>query len=163
MPAGGPRPARVRIWLRRAAARDAAGECGSASNPGSPIFAATTACNGELATADSSGNSGQCEGARRLVCVLATASASADIPQWCAPWRRQQAGRRDSALAGSTAANGSTQYNRTSNKLSARLISSHPISETSRDGFPSPAEPPPTGLGLRLWCQSNPTPVRYHR
>jgi len=35
-----------------------------------------------------------------------------DMAQWCAPWRRQQGGRRDSSLAERTAASGPSQKSR---------------------------------------------------
>jgi len=41
-------------------------------------------------------------------CLLMAAMRSA-MAQWCAPWRRQQGGRRDSSLPGRAAASGPRQ------------------------------------------------------
>jgi hypothetical protein len=45
-----------------------------------------------------------------------------DMAQWCAPWRRQQAGRRASSLPSSMADNGPRPKNRISEMESARRI-----------------------------------------
>ena len=63
MKAGGARPERVRIWLIRATARPAAGECGCASKTGRLTGAAVSACGPEVVAAVVPGNDGQVEGA----------------------------------------------------------------------------------------------------
>jgi hypothetical protein len=45
-----------------------------------------------------------------------------DMAQWCAPWRRQHAGRPASSLAPSVAARGPKPKNRISEMESARRI-----------------------------------------
>ena len=52
----------------------------------------------------------------------ALAAEPADMAQWCAPWRRQQIGRRASWLAGISAARGASQNNRTIETESTRRI-----------------------------------------
>ena len=117
---------RVRIWLRRAEARAAAGECGWARRAGRLADGATRACDGEVETHAAPGKAGQVDGDLTDVffdAALAMAvAASMVMAQWCAPWRRQQAGRDASSLAPSVAARGPSEKNRTSRMESARRM-----------------------------------------
>jgi hypothetical protein len=86
---GGPRPARVRIWLRRAAARPALGVCGRARRAGMPTDEAISAWGVDVVAAVEPGNAGQVEGAARNALPGAasamTAAMPIDIAQWWAP------------------------------------------------------------------------------
>jgi hypothetical protein len=57
---------RVRIWLRRAAARPAAGECICASSAGRPMGEAVIAWGAQVVAAMVPGNEGHVEGAVRM-------------------------------------------------------------------------------------------------
>lgn len=81
------------------------------------------------------GKRGQCAGASNIgaepvdawTCIEAI---SADIAQWCAPWRRQQAGRRDSEFTGKTNANGPNP------KIRIRIVQNvRRIMESARAGI----------------------------
>jgi len=87
--AGGPRPARVRIWLRRAAVRPATGVCGCPGRTGMPTDEVISACGADVVAAVEPGNAGQVEGAARNALPGAasamTAAMPIDIAQWWAP------------------------------------------------------------------------------
>jgi len=113
----------VRIWLTRAAARLAAGECRSASKAGMLTAVEVNACGDGAAASVELGNAGQVDGAvSEGLPDAASTIVPADMAQWCAPCLRQHAGRRASSLPGSRVANGPRQKKRTSKIESARRI-----------------------------------------
>lgn len=72
------------------------------------------------------GNKGQRDGAvkdsRLFECWAICAIAVSDMVQWCAPWRRQQAGKRASSLARRVATNGPNPRKMTRKMDTARRI-----------------------------------------
>jgi beta-lactam-binding protein with PASTA domain len=57
-------------------------------------------------------------------------AVSADMAQWCAPWRRQQAGTLDSACAGRIASSGPSENSRINSVEKMRLIFNSGQAET---------------------------------
>ena len=113
---GGPRAARVRIGLIRAAAWPRAGECACVSRKGRLAADAASACDGAEVPPAKPGNNGQVIGAVSIgvdpgsACAIMAAICFA-IAQWCAPCRRQQGGRRESSLAWSVPVRGHSPKN----------------------------------------------------
>ena len=80
MELGGPRPARVRIWLRRAPARLAAGECGCASRAGRLATEAARMCDPAVVAAIARGNAGHVDGAVKMGLRDAASALAAPMP-----------------------------------------------------------------------------------
>lgn len=127
---GGPRAARVRIGLIRAAAWPRAGECACVSRKGRLAADAASACDGAEVPPAKPGNNGQVIGAVSIgvdpgsACAIMAAICFA-IAQWCAPCRRQHGGRRDSSLASISPVRGQRPKTRTSRMERARRISTY--------------------------------------
>lgn len=119
----------MRIGLNLAFARRERGECGWASNTGRLAADAANAWEGVQGPARKPGKSGQVIGAVSIgveldaVLAIMTAICIA-MAQWCAPWRRQQGGKRASSLAWSIPVRGHKPRNRIMKTESDRRICS---------------------------------------
>jgi hypothetical protein len=80
-----------------------------------------------VAAAAAGGNCGQRDEALSELPESALWEALSASAQWCAPWRRQQNGRRDSSIPGRTAANGPSQRSRISEIESPRRTDDTPV------------------------------------
>ncbi len=137
--AGGPRSALVRSKAARAAARMAPGAYASAVSS-CPIAVPVAATNTRaVVAAGRAGNCGHRDGALNVVPApsLRAAWASPSIAQWCAPWRRQQKGRRASFTPGSTAASGPSHRSTISEiekirRILPTVLIDHPIPSGNR-------------------------------
>jgi hypothetical protein len=91
-----------------------------------PIAEAVSASSGIVETSPYPGKSGQVIGAVKVALPFVASANIAAIrvvrTQWCAPWRRQQAGRRESSFAGRVAASGPRPKNATRRMESQRRI-----------------------------------------
>jgi hypothetical protein len=129
----------VRIGLNQAFARRERGECGWAIKTGRLAADAANAWEGVQGPARKPGKSGQVIGAASIGVELDAdlaimAAICIAMAQWCAPWRRQQGGRRASSLACSVPVRGHKPRNRIMNTESQRRICSRCYTTRSSTG-----------------------------
>jgi len=118
-----------RVWHGAwgAAARMARAKRGCGDGMGWAAGETMRAWTGRVLVESTAGNCGQVEGAARKSDLPAAAWAAisarrADMAQWWAPWRRQQAGRLASSLSGRSRARGPSPKSRAKNKERPRRI-----------------------------------------